>query len=276
MILKADATIFIKIVDNIDVPPPPPSVTRPKTLKTNPNKKLIKRKKKADFNLPSPSINHEIIIKSLPQSRRLSRRISNDFVPIFDVPHEEDLLTPKSRSTTTTTTSAPRPARVSSLPVRNSLIQPRGEGYRLKYRPQQQQAFVPTSNGGFGRRQVPLTRRRFETRPNPGGRFYVVKKRRRPNSVSSNRRNEVEDDVEVEAAVTSVNYQTDNTFHHEAVLDNGERHGEYGYIDPIGVRRVVTYATGPGQGQGQAQGQGGILKAKENDFVGPNTYFEAN
>ena len=96
-----------------------------------------------------------------------------------------------------------------------------------------------------------------------GGRYYVVKRRRRPNS--SNRR---QDDFETELATSSVNYQTDKSFHQEATLENGERHGQYGYIDPIGIRRVVTYATGPQNG--------GILKAKENDYVGPNTYFEAN
>ena len=71
----------------------------------------------------------------------------------------------------------------------------------------------------------------------------------------------------MEPATSSVNYQTTKSFHREATLDSGERHGEYGYIDPIGVRRVVTYATGS---------RGGILKGKENDYVGPNTYFEAN
>lgn len=104
-----------------------------------------------------------------------------------------------------------------------------------------------------------------------GGRFYVVKRKRRPNSLSNNRRHEEASNLEVEAATASINYQTDKAFHHEAVLDNGERHGEYGYIDPIGIRRVVTYTTGPA-----AQPSSGIIKAKENDYVGPNTYFEAS
>ena len=93
----------------------------------------------------------------------------------------------------------------------------------------------------------------------------MVKRPRRPHSFSNRRHDDNE--VEVEVATTAVNYQTDKTFHREAVLDNGERHGEFGYIDPIGVRRVVTYAT---------QSQGGLIRAKENDYVGPNTYFEAN
>ena len=104
-----------------------------------------------------------------------------------------------------------------------------------------------------------------------GGRFYVVKRKRRPNSLSNNRRHEEANNLKVEAATASINYQTDKAFHHEAVLDNGERHGEYGYIDPIGIRRVVTYTTGPA-----AQPSSGIIKAKENDYVGPNTYFEAS
>ncbi len=49
-------------------------------------------------------------------------------------------------------------------------------------------------------------------------------------------------------------------------MGDGQRRGEYGYIDPLGVRRVVTYATGPG---------GEISKEKENDYVGDDTYFEA-
>lgn len=120
---------------------------------------------------------------------------------------------------------------------------------------------------------MPLTRRRFESqqRPTPGSRYYVVKRKRRPLSAGNNRRLGTEDN-EIVAATASINYQTDKTFHHEAVLDNGERHGQYGYIDPIGVRRVVNYATS----SGQTSTTGGILKAKENDYVGPNTYFEAN
>ena len=99
----------------------------------------------------------------------------------------------------------------------------------------------------------------------------MIKRKRNPNSSFTNRRiqeNEVE--TEIEEATSSVNYQTAKSFHKETLLDNGERHGQYGYIDPIGVRRVVNYATG-------ARGTpGGILKEKENDYVGPNTYFHAN
>ena len=125
-----------------------------------------------------------------------------------------------------------------------------------------------------------MTRRGFSSRPpgSQGGRFYVVKRRRRPNSLSSNRRHQTEaeaNEFDVEAATASINYQTDKTFHHEAVLDNGQRHGEYGYIDPIGIRRVVTYTTGPDKGS-LAKPNVGIIKAKENDYVGPNTYFEAS
>ena len=66
----------------------------------------------------------------------------------------------------------------------------------------------------------------------------------------------------------SVNYQTSKSFHREFEAADGARSGEYGYIDPIGVRRVVTYATG-------ARGSKGITKGKENDYVGTNTYFNA-
>ena len=125
---------------------------------------------------------------------------------------------------------------------------------------------------GYRTSYVPLTRRGFRTPATPrrpqGSRFYVVKRKRNPNSISVNRRNQEEEDneVDVEPATSSVNYQTTKSFHREATLDSGERHGEYGYIDPIGVRRVVTYSTGS---------RGGIHKGKENDYVGPNTYFEA-
>ena len=91
-----------------------------------------------------------------------------------------------------------------------------------------------------------------------------------------NRRSHENAPNNVEAATASVNYQTDKTFHHEAVLDNGERHGEYGYIDPIGIRRVVTYTTGPARTTFEEPSIGGIIKSKENDYVGPNTYFEAS
>ena len=85
-----------------------------------------------------------------------------------------------------------------------------------------------------------------------------------------------QNDIEIKAATASVNYQTDKAFHHEAVLDNGERHGEYGYIDPIGIRRVVTYTTGPARTISEEPSSIGIIKSKENDYVGPNTYFEAS
>ena len=113
---------------------------------------------------------------------------------------------------------------------------------------------------------VPLTRRGFRSpTPQPqGSRFYVIKRKRNPHSIYSNRRIQ---ENEIEEATATVNYQTPKSFHREATLDNGDRHGEYGYIDPIGVRRVVTYATGT---------RAGISKEKENDYVGPNTYFDAN
>ena len=41
---------------------------------------------------------------------------------------------------------------------------------------------------------------------------------------------------------------TGKAFHREVESDDGSRSGEYGWIDPIGVRRVVEYTTGPRQG----------------------------
>jgi hypothetical protein len=64
-----------------------------------------------------------------------------------------------------------------------------------------------------------------------------------------------------------VDYQTDKSYHRERIQADGGRMGEYGYIDPLGVRRVVTYATAPGGGD--------LVKGKENDYVGANTYFES-
>ena len=110
--------------------------------------------------------------------------------------------------------------------------------------------------------QVPLRRRLlkngrvFARVPNAiGGRALVVKRRRNKSPIHGDK--------------MSINYQTDKTFHTEVEAEDGERHGEYGYIDPLGVRRVVTYTTG-------ARGSSGITKQKENDYVGPNTYFDSN
>jgi len=65
----------------------------------------------------------------------------------------------------------------------------------------------------------------------------------------------------------TVDYETQKSFHYEREGPTGSRIGQYGYIDPIGVRRVVNYSTGQ---------NGEIIKSKENDFVGTNTYFRAN
>ena len=97
--------------------------SRPPRVKETRNSKhnIIKRKKKAQFSLPNIDT-----VKSLPSIRH-ERRISPDFVPIFDI----NQLTPPEVTAevrTTTTNSPPLPTprpRVSSLPLR---IQPRGEG----------------------------------------------------------------------------------------------------------------------------------------------------
>ena len=114
------------------------STSQSTTEKTE--RKLIKRKKKAQFELPKPPT----VVKSLPtvvnnlptfasESKRLQRRISPDFVPIFDI---NEVTSPEIQSSTSTTErskKSPSP-RVSSLP-RQARIQPRGEGYRLQYTP---------------------------------------------------------------------------------------------------------------------------------------------
>ena len=78
-----------------------------------------------------------------------------------------------------------------------------------------------------------------------------------------------------EDGILSVNYATSNTFHHENTFEDGQRKGQYGYIDPIGVRRVVTYTTGSRASSAKGKPVG-IEKIKENDFYGTNTYFKAN
>ncbi len=65
----------------------------------------------------------------------------------------------------------------------------------------------------------------------------------------------------------TVDYQNQKSFHYEEEGPDGSRVGQYGYIDPIGVRRVVNYSNGP---------NGELIKTKENDYVGTNTYFHAN
>jgi len=110
-------------------------------------------------------------------------------------------------------------------------IQPRGEGSRTRY--------------------VPRDSR-------DGRAVRVVKRRRRPAAVS---------DAAPAGAVSSVDYSTGKAYHREATDPvSGERVGEYGYIDPLGVRRVVTYAV---------DAKGNFRKEKENDYVGDGTYFAA-
>lgn len=70
-----------------------------------------------------------------------------------------------------------------------------------------------------------------------------------------------------ESIASTVDYETQKSFHVEEEAEDGSRVGQYGYIDPIGVRRVVNYSTGA---------NGEIIKTKENDYVGTNTYFHAN
>ncbi len=136
-------------------------------------------------------------------------------------------------------------------------IQPRGEGTRLRYEPGENVVLRGGRRGKkiFGRRRG----------AGPGGKRTlrrVVKRRRRPDALEEARRTKK----------VLLDYQTSRSFHREAVGEDGSRLGEFGYIDPLGVRRVVTYTTGPGDGGGQ---DGDLGKVKENDYVGDNTYFQA-
>ena len=127
--------------------------------------------------------------------------------------------------------------------------------------------------------------RKLRRRPNKfsGEGAFIVKRRRRPYGrvgripMTRQKDSVLENDTETsdKNGKLSVNYATSNTFHHENELENGERNGQYGYIDPIGVRRVVTYTTGS-RGSNRAGKSEGITKIKENDYYGTNTYFQAH
>jgi len=133
----------------------------------------------------------------------------------------------------------------------------------------------------FRNRQQRKLRRRPGTFSNGGP--FVIKRRRRP----VNREGRIPMTREKDSILQgtndngqvgrlSVNYETSNTFHHENTFKDGQRKGQYGYIDPIGVRRVVTYTTGSRASSAKGKSAGGITKIKENDFYGTNTYFKAN
>lgn len=125
-------------------------------------------------------------------------------------------------------------------------LQPRGEGSRLRYRP------------NLPRNDKSVTR--FGERPTAKGRIFVVKRRRKPEDILNRKPN---------PSKIALDYQTEKQYHREKISpQTGERVGEYGYIDPLGVRRVVTYATG-----GRRKPE--LVKEKENDFVGVNTYFDS-
>jgi hypothetical protein len=115
-----------------------------------------------------------------------------------------------------------------------------------------------------------------------GGGPFVIKRRRRPitsgGRIPMTRQNDSvlkSTNDNADDGILSVNYATSNTFHHENTLEDGQRKGQYGYIDPIGVRRVVTYTTGSRASSAKGKPKG-ITKIKENDFYGTNTYFKAN
>ena len=147
-------------------------------------------------------------------------------------------------------------------------LKARGEGSRTRYDPRAGRVRIPRperqrSGGAGGGRVVHFPSGPGVVRGGPvagrtvrrnGRRFKVVKRRRKPDPALA-QRNSV------------IDYQTGKAFHRESEPGpDGRRRGEYGYIDPFGIRRVVPYETGPG---------GELERGKENDFVGDNTYFES-
>jgi hypothetical protein len=173
---------------------------------------------------------------------RLQRRISThagssdlvDVQPLFDFDADVDL-------TTTPVTRPPPPPPPRTTPA--SFFEARGEGFRTQFSPA---VVVDDDVAQLGPRGVARSR-------SEDGRQRVVVRRRRPNALRP--------------LDAGLDYQTRRAFHHEETAHDGKRVGQFGYIDPIGVRRVVNYSTGDG---------GEIVKKKENDFVGTDTYFEAS
>lgn len=192
---------------------------------------------------------HNVIDDSPATSSRLQRRISGhqgggsitvNVQPLFDVV-VDDAAEPTPLSTPPTT--------LRTTPTRN-LFEARGEGFRTQFNPAVVNDPVSLDSiDTFGPK--PVARSRSED-----GRQFVVVKRRRPNAIGQSN-----------AGAVELDYQTNRAFHHEEQLVDGRREGQFGYIDPIGVRRVVNYATGD---------NGEIVKSKENDYVGTDTYFQAS
>ena len=198
-------------------------------------------------------------------SARLQRRVLDtrgrerlvQVEPLFDFNPEP--------TSPTALESQPQPRPLTPVPTFASRIQPRGEGSRVRY----SSSLIPrtakanlneiASSKSLPRKGGKSRRAKFGARlgnRRSNRRYRLVKRRRRPNN-------------ELEGLVGSagLDYQTGKAFHKEKIMSDGQRKGEYGYIDPFGIRRVVTYATGPG---------GELVKSKENDFVGENTYFQAS
>ena len=167
-------------------------------------------------------------------SARLQRRISTDGGQSITV--DVQPIFDFEQETDLTTLSTP-PTVPTSIPIH---FDARGEGFRTPFNPT-----VVVDDNVFSR---PVARSRSED-----GRQLVVVKRRRP--------------TQPYAGSDRMDYQTRRAFHLEETARDGKRVGQYGYIDPIGVRRVVNYSTGD---------NGEIVKSKENDFVGRDTYFEAS
>lgn len=208
---------------------------------------VVKKKPKHPANVvvkptfaPDVAFERQNIVDDNPvSSARLQRRISTgltiDVQPIFDFNEENADLT-------TLTTPATFPTSTKSLFEARD-----GETSRTQFNPNVIFDETPVDSLGGSR---PVARSRSED-----GRQFVVVKRRRPNG-----RQPI-------VGPSTLDYQTGRAFHHEDRMNDGKRIGQFGYIDPIGVRRVVNYSTSD---------NGGIIKSKENDYVGTDTYFEAS
>ena len=197
---------------------------------------------------------NQFVDEVTPSSARLQRKIFTqggdsvtvDVVPIFDIEslpgnQGEEVRTTNSLSTNTPTFAEPSVlTEPSSLSASSSLylssastFASRGTGELAHLGPHA----VARNRAEDGRQFVVVKRRRGHKLPQP----YV--------------------------GSATLDYQTQRAFHNEEATRDGQRSGQFGYIDPIGVRRVVNYSTGP---------NGEIVKTKENDFVGAETYFEAS
>jgi len=202
---------------------------------------------------------NQFVDEVTPSSARLQRKIFTrggdsvtvDVVPIFDIeslpenPEEEGEVrtssstNPLSKNIPTFDESSPL-TEPSSLSASSSLYLSSASTFASR---------------GTGKLAQPGPHAVARNRSEDGRQLFVVKRRRGHKL------------PQPYVGSAQLDYQTQRAFHNEEATRDGKRSGQFGYIDPIGVRRVVNYSTGP---------NGEIIKTKENDFVGSETYFEAS